>query len=56
MDLYEFGRDMTYIGSLLATIRNLSKGKAIDFNLAPYDNDVFLLQYLLDEEIKKHLR
>lgn len=51
MDLFKFGSDLSYIGQLLETIRNLSKGKPTDFRRVPYDNDVYLLQYLLDEKI-----
>lgn len=51
MDFYEFGKELSYIGSQLQTIRNLSKGKAIDFTNPPYDNDTHLIQHLLDKEI-----
>ena len=53
MDFFEFGKDIKYIGDLLETIRKASKGSAIDFTKAPYDNDVILIQHLLHEKIMK---
>lgn len=55
MDIHQLGKDLQYIGTLLATIRNLSKGNDIDFHQAPYDNDQYLLEYLLDKEIIKRI-
>lgn len=51
MDLFKIGNELSYIGQLLETIRNLSKNEATDFRHAPYDDDVYLLHYLLDEKI-----
>jgi hypothetical protein len=51
LDFYELGKEMKHIGTLLQTIRNLSKGHSIDFRNAPYDNDHILLGHLLGEKI-----
>lgn len=51
MDIHELGKDLQFVGSQLQTIRNLSKGNAIDYSVAPHDNDMRLLEYLLDAEI-----
>lgn len=55
MDIHELGKDLQYVGSQLETIRNLSKGNAIDYSAAPYDNDMYLLTHLLDREIVEEL-
>ena len=55
MDIHELGRDLQFVGSQLQTIRNLSKGNAIDYSVAPYDNDMYLLTHLLDANINSGL-
>lgn len=55
MDIHELGKDLQFIGSQLQTIRNLSKGNAIDYSVAPYDNDMRLLEHLLDANINSGL-
>jgi hypothetical protein len=51
LDFYELGKEMKYIGTLLQTIRNLSKGHSIDFRKPPYDKDHILLGHLLGEKM-----
>jgi hypothetical protein len=51
LDFYELGKEIKHIGTLLETIRNLSKGHSIDFSKPPYDNDHILLGHLLGEKI-----
>mgnify|MGYP003484719229 FL=1 len=53
MDFFKFGDEVKHIGTLLETIRNLSKGHETDFRNAPYDNDATLLQHVLHEKINK---
>lgn len=55
MDIHELGKDLQFIGSQLQTIRNLSKGNAIDYSVAPHDNDMYLLTHLLDTNITSGL-
>lgn len=48
MDLSQYGKEMTWIGDLLQTIRNLSKDSQNDYTKASYASDIALLQHLLD--------
>lgn len=55
MDIHALGKDLQYVGGQLETIRSLSKGNAIDYSVAPYDSDMYLLNHLLDEKINEGL-
>ena len=52
MDFYEMGKELKYIGDILQTVRNASKGTDEDYTKPPFDHDAYLMQHLIHEKIQ----